>query len=311
MPSFRLLVQVTSKCTLVPFFWYRGTSECTFVPVSGTGQHSPKPPFWKPPFCEPRLSCGASKRVLPRGDFVTMKRWRDEVKVIKPMSFFLMSNASLHRLAFLSSFSLTEPRSTLPDTDRVSFTPIQRTLPWNHCNEAPLLQNDPFRGCWLEERISCDQCLLKELRIFAGTWDQRKYCPTVAFSNLRFWQTSVGIVLIERASKNGKSTLQREFSARFVSQSFGECGQRQTHGYSKDIVPENATRKGGWRSLLSGSIFTHLFVDSTGLQLPQRCSLWKRTCKREVLGVFLLVPLKLSVSVTWVDPALRIVISAP
>ena len=48
-------------------FWCRGTSECTLVQVFGTGEHlhvpsfrffgagehPPKPPFWKPPFCEP------------------------------------------------------------------------------------------------------------------------------------------------------------------------------------------------------------------------------------------------------------------
>ena len=27
-----------------------GTSECTLVPVFVPGEHSPKPPFWKPPF---------------------------------------------------------------------------------------------------------------------------------------------------------------------------------------------------------------------------------------------------------------------
>ena len=45
-------------------FWCRGTSECTLVPVFGTGEHPnvpsfrflarehlPKPPFWKSPFC--------------------------------------------------------------------------------------------------------------------------------------------------------------------------------------------------------------------------------------------------------------------
>ena len=36
-------------------FWYQGTSECTLVLVFGTGEHPPKPPFWKPPFCEPPI----------------------------------------------------------------------------------------------------------------------------------------------------------------------------------------------------------------------------------------------------------------
>ena len=30
-----------------------GTSECTLVPVFFPGEHLPKPPFWKPPFCQP------------------------------------------------------------------------------------------------------------------------------------------------------------------------------------------------------------------------------------------------------------------
>ena len=29
------------------------TSECTLVPFFGTGEHPPKPPLWKPPFCQP------------------------------------------------------------------------------------------------------------------------------------------------------------------------------------------------------------------------------------------------------------------
>ena len=50
-------------------FWCIGTSECTLVPVFGTGEHldlyprsgflyrghPPKPPFWKPSFCEPPI----------------------------------------------------------------------------------------------------------------------------------------------------------------------------------------------------------------------------------------------------------------
>ena len=30
------------------------TSECTLVPVFVPGEHPPKPPFWKPPFCQPQ-----------------------------------------------------------------------------------------------------------------------------------------------------------------------------------------------------------------------------------------------------------------
>ena len=55
VPSFRLKKRYrgTFECTLVPVFGTGGTSECTLVPVLGTGEHPPKPPFWKPPFCEP------------------------------------------------------------------------------------------------------------------------------------------------------------------------------------------------------------------------------------------------------------------
>ena len=31
-----------------------GTSECTLVPVFVPGEQPPKPPFWKPPFCQPQ-----------------------------------------------------------------------------------------------------------------------------------------------------------------------------------------------------------------------------------------------------------------
>ena len=46
----------TSECTLVFRVWCRGTSECTVVPFYGTGEHPPKPPFWKPPFLRGRKS---------------------------------------------------------------------------------------------------------------------------------------------------------------------------------------------------------------------------------------------------------------
>ena len=35
-------------------FRHRGTSVCALVLVFGTGEHPPKPPFWKPPFCQAR-----------------------------------------------------------------------------------------------------------------------------------------------------------------------------------------------------------------------------------------------------------------
>ena len=34
-----------------------GTSECTLVPVFVRGEHPPKPPFGKPPFCQPAILC--------------------------------------------------------------------------------------------------------------------------------------------------------------------------------------------------------------------------------------------------------------
>ena len=41
-------------CTLTPGFWYHRS--VFFVPsfrFFGAGEHPPKPPFWKPPFCAP------------------------------------------------------------------------------------------------------------------------------------------------------------------------------------------------------------------------------------------------------------------
>ena len=53
VPSFWFLVPGNIRMYLRSVFWYQGTSECTLVPCFGTGEHPPKPPFWKPPFCEP------------------------------------------------------------------------------------------------------------------------------------------------------------------------------------------------------------------------------------------------------------------
>ena len=53
VPSFRVLVPGNIRMYPRSSFWYWGTSECTLVPGFGTGEHPPKPPFWKPPFCEP------------------------------------------------------------------------------------------------------------------------------------------------------------------------------------------------------------------------------------------------------------------
>ena len=54
VPSFRFLVP--GNIRMYPRSgWSRGTSERTLVPVFGTGEHPPKPPFWKPPNCEPPI----------------------------------------------------------------------------------------------------------------------------------------------------------------------------------------------------------------------------------------------------------------
>ena len=50
VPSFRFWVPGNIHMFPRSGFCYRGTSVCTFVPVFGTGEHLPKPPFWKPPF---------------------------------------------------------------------------------------------------------------------------------------------------------------------------------------------------------------------------------------------------------------------
>ena len=58
VPSFRFFVPGNICMYPRSGFWYRGTSEYTLLPVCGTGEHPPKPPFWKPPFCEPPNVCG-------------------------------------------------------------------------------------------------------------------------------------------------------------------------------------------------------------------------------------------------------------
>ena len=44
----------TCERTLVPVFRSGGTFERTLVPVFVPGEHPPKPPFWKSPFCQPQ-----------------------------------------------------------------------------------------------------------------------------------------------------------------------------------------------------------------------------------------------------------------
>ena len=53
-------------------FWYRRTSECTLVRVFGTGEPPPKPPLWKPPFCEPPNKISSNNKDNSQGAiFVT------------------------------------------------------------------------------------------------------------------------------------------------------------------------------------------------------------------------------------------------
>ena len=59
VPLFRFFVPGNIRMYPRSGFWYRGTSECTLVPVFGTREHPPKPPFWKVSLCESR------KRVSP------------------------------------------------------------------------------------------------------------------------------------------------------------------------------------------------------------------------------------------------------
>ena len=52
VPSFQFLVPGNIHMYPRSGYCCWGTSECTLIPVFGTGEHPPKPPFWKPPFCE-------------------------------------------------------------------------------------------------------------------------------------------------------------------------------------------------------------------------------------------------------------------
>ena len=55
VPSFRFSFRGINMRTYPRSgFRSRGTSECTLVRVFVQGEHPPKPPFWKPPFVNPR-----------------------------------------------------------------------------------------------------------------------------------------------------------------------------------------------------------------------------------------------------------------
>ena len=52
VPSFRLSFRGNMRTYPRSGFRSGGTSERTLVPVFVPGEHPPKPPFWKPPFCQ-------------------------------------------------------------------------------------------------------------------------------------------------------------------------------------------------------------------------------------------------------------------
>ena len=74
--------------------------------------------------------------VLPRGGFATMKRWSESGEGDEDWS--------LRRFVFSVLFYHIEPRTTLPDPERVSLAPAQRALSWNHGGKTPLWQNAPL-----------------------------------------------------------------------------------------------------------------------------------------------------------------------
>ena len=54
VPSFRFSFWGNIRMYPRSGFRSEGTSECTLVPVFVPGEHPPKPPFWKPSFCQPQ-----------------------------------------------------------------------------------------------------------------------------------------------------------------------------------------------------------------------------------------------------------------
>ena len=54
VPSFRFSFWGNMRTCPRSGFRSGGTSQCTLVPVFVPGKHPPKPPFWKPPFCQPQ-----------------------------------------------------------------------------------------------------------------------------------------------------------------------------------------------------------------------------------------------------------------
>ena len=75
VPSIRLLVLGNIRMYLRSVFWCRETSDCSLVPFFGTGEHLPKPPFWKPP-------CLANPQFVRNGK--TEKQPKHKSRVNKP-----------------------------------------------------------------------------------------------------------------------------------------------------------------------------------------------------------------------------------
>ena len=64
VPSFRFDAGEHPNVPSSRFFWYRGTSECTLVPVFGTGEHPPKPPFGNHPLVNPNKKAKITTKCL-------------------------------------------------------------------------------------------------------------------------------------------------------------------------------------------------------------------------------------------------------
>ena len=54
VPSFRFSFRGNILTYPRSGFSFRGNTKRTLVPVFVPGEHPPKPPFWKPPFCQPQ-----------------------------------------------------------------------------------------------------------------------------------------------------------------------------------------------------------------------------------------------------------------
>ena len=94
VPSFLFLVPGNIRMNPRSGFWCPGISECALVPVFGTGEHPPKPPFGNHPFANPRdLSVG---RMPDKGCHASVFRKKkscsEELRLAKIRTYWIGAN---------------------------------------------------------------------------------------------------------------------------------------------------------------------------------------------------------------------------